>query len=137
MPEYRLNLVGNPTGTWTTIVALSRTEAIAKASGGRPKDVRASSCPRVGTERYVITNAGSFQYWDIEDTRFAPIIARLALFGKMQKDDIFRAAAEVHAVEELVNVTGMFYDDAKRQVRIWLATLDSPHYDTIGLHAAE
>lgn len=30
-----------------------------------------------------------------------------------------------------------FYADAKRQVRIWLATLDSPHRDTIRLHAAE
>jgi hypothetical protein len=74
----------------------------------------------VGTERYGLTSAGAVQYWDVEDTRFVPIIARLALYAKMGKDDIFRADAERNAVEEVVNATGRFYDDARREVLIWI-----------------
>jgi hypothetical protein len=137
MIEYRVRLVGEPMGTWITVLAPSPTECIAKATGCRPRDLRGFSRPRVGTERYGLTSDGVVQYWDVEDTRFVPIIARLALYANMGKYDIFRADAERKAVEEIVNATGMFYDDARRQVRIWLTTLDSPHRDTIGLHADE
>lgn len=133
--EYRVRLVGDPMGSRTIISAANPIEAIAKATGCDPHAVIGLSRPRVGTERYGFTSDGSIQYWDVEDMRFAPIIARLALFAKIRKDDIFRAAAERNAVEEVVKATGMFYDDARREVRIWFITLDSPHRDTIGLHA--
>ena len=137
MTEYRLRLVGNPMGPWTTIVAPSSTEAVAKATGCGPKDVRGFSRPRVGTERYGITNRESFQYWDIEETRFTPIIARLALSVGMYKEDIITVEAKQDAVEEVVNATDMSYDDANRLVRIWLTTLESRGYDTVRLHADE
>jgi hypothetical protein len=135
MIEYRVRLVGDPMGPWKIIAAANPTEAIAEATGCGTHEVRGFSRPRVGTERYGLTSDGSLQYWDVEEPRFVPIIARLALFAKMRKDDIFRADAERRAVEEVVEATGMFYDDARRQVRIWLISLDSPHRDTIGLHA--
>lgn len=137
MTEYRLRLVGNPMGPWTTIVAPDPTEAVTIATGCSPQNIRGFSRPRVGTERYGITNGGSFQDWDIEETRFAPIIARLALSVGMYREDIITVEAKQAAVEEVVNATGMFYDDANRLVRIWLTTLESHDYDTVRLHADE
>ena len=137
MIEYRVRLVGDPDKAWITVVALNPNDSILKVTGCRPCDIRGFSRPRAGTERYGLTSVGAMQYWDVEDTRFVPIIARLALYAQMGKHDPFKNDAERNAVEEVVKVTGMFYDDARRQVRIWLITMDSPHRDTIGLHAAE
>ena len=136
MIEYRVRLVDNPMGSWTTVVAPNPAEAIAQAAGCGPRDVGIlSSRPRVGTERYSLPRGGSWQQWDIEDMRIAPIISMLALYAGMSGSDVFREDAERRAVEALVDATGMLFDDARLQVRIWLTTLDSPHYDTIGLHS--
>jgi hypothetical protein len=137
MTEYRLRLVGNPMGPWIIIEAPSPTEAITKATGCGPQDVRGFSRPRVGTERYGIICGGTFQDWDIEETCFAPIIARLALAVGMYREDIITVQAKQDAVEEVVNATGMRFDDANRLVRIWLATMESRGYDTVRLHADE
>ena len=135
MIEYRVRLVDNPMGSWINVVAPNPSEAIARVAACRPRDVDSlSSRPRVGTERYSLWQGGSWQHWDIEDVRIAPIIAMLALYGGMPKSSVFKEDAERRAVDALVVATGMLFDDAKRQVRIWMTTLDSPHYDTIGLH---
>jgi hypothetical protein len=88
----------------------------------------------VGTERYSLHRGHSWQTWDIEDMRLAPIIALLSLYAGRPRGDIFRVDAERRAVEAVVKATGTFDAAARTQVRSWLATLDSPHYDTIGLH---
>lgn len=135
MIEYRVRRVCSPMESWTTIVARSADEAIVQVAGCSPRDVKdCSSRPRVGTERYSLFRGGVWEGWDIEDMRFVPIIARLALFAGFPRDDLFKAATVRDAVEALVNETGMLYDEAGLQVRIWLSTLDSPHYDAIGLH---
>jgi hypothetical protein len=122
-------------GSWTIIAARSADDAIVQIAGcARPDVEGCSSRPRVGTERYSLFRGDVWEHWDIEDMRFVPIIARLALYAGFPQDDIFKTATVRDAVEAVVEATGMLYAQAELQVRIWLSTLDSPHYNAIGLH---
>lgn len=121
--------------SWATIMASSPTEALTRVIVCGPRDIRGFYRPRVGTERHGVDIAGSVQWWEVEETRLVPIIARLALFAGIRKNDVFKTYAERQAVDELVKATGMFYEQARREVRSWLATLDSPQHDSIGLYA--
>lgn len=134
MIEYRLRQVSDPMGSWVTLRATDPTEAITKVTGCMARDIQGFYRPRVGTERHAIRKGDSIQSWDVEETRFAPIVARLGLFAQIPHDDVFKAETVRQAVEDVVKVTGIPYKDAERLVRTWLITLDSPHYDSIGLH---
>lgn len=132
MIKYRVRQVVDPIGPWTIIEASSSEEAIAQATGGKPRDFRGFYRPRVGTERYAVPSGNELQSWDVEDARLVPILEELALHvGSSNRGDILDIEAQVLAVDEVVKATGMRPSEADLLVRTWLATLTSRHYDTI------